>query len=210
VLLSLALFSTFFPWVGLFVGGSTVYAQGPWSALFGRVETNPALVEVVKWPTAWVDQVTSDAVILLPALMLLILAVLLAWGDRRATLLAKRLNPRLERLGPWRRSILIVCTTAATFLFFLSVWRGWGLERALWAAVNEQFATERNQAIHSPSQQAFVQYKIDQELHRYNLKHTFWQHLGLASLFLSLLALLLTLALERRENRPPPRFVIQY
>jgi len=210
VLLSLALVCTLFPWVGLFVGGSPVYAQGPWSAAFGRVETNPALVGVVQWPIDWVDRVAPDTEILLPALLLLVLAVVLAWADRSLAPVDLRQNASLARLWPWRRSILLGCTTLVTLLLFLSLWRGWGLERALSSSVNERFAEEWNRAVHSPSQLALVQYKIDQEFQRYNLKHTFWQWLGLTSLFTALLALLLSWVLERRAHRPPPRLVFQY
>jgi len=210
VLLSLALVCTLFPWVGLFVGGSPVYAQGPWGAAFGRVETDPALIEVVQWPTAWVDRVAPDTAMLLPALLLLILAVVLAWADRSLTSVDLRQNITLARLWPWRRSLLLACAAGATVLLFLSVWRGWGLERALLSSVNAQFAEEWNRSVHSPSQLVLVQYRIDQELLRYNLKHTLWQWLGLTSLFTALLALLLSWVLERRVHRPPPRLVFQY
>ncbi|MCX8140321.1 MAG: zinc-ribbon domain-containing protein [Gemmataceae bacterium] len=210
VLLPLALVCTFFPWVTMSIGGSTVYAQGPWRAIFGSVYANAELVQVSRWPVEWVQHVGSDAALVLPAVILLILAVLVAWADQGLSTVDFRKVPPLARFWPWRRSILLAASAAALALFVLQTWRGWGLERALHQTVNERFAQEWNEALPNPVHLALVEYKIDQELRRYNLEHTWAQWLGLASLVLSVLALAATLALERRGQRPPPRLVIQY
>lgn len=210
VLLPLALLCTFFPWVTLSIGGSTVYAQGPWRALFGRVYADAALVEVSQWPTEWVERVGSDALLVLPALLLLILAVLVAWAERELGAVDFRKIPPLAGFWPWRRHLLLLASAAALVLLLIQSGRGWGLERALHQAVNERFAQQWNEALPNPVQLALVKYKMEQELHRYNLGHTHWQYLGLGSLVLAVLTLLATEALDRRGQRPPPRLVIQY
>lgn len=210
VLLPLTLLCTFFPWVAMSIGGSTVYAQGPWRAIFGSVYANAELVQVSQWPVEWVERVQPDAALVLPALILLILAVLVAWADQGLGTVDFRKIPPLVRFWPWRRTILLAASAAALVLLALQTWRGWGLERALHRAVDERFAQEWNEAQPNPVHLALVEYKIEQELRRYNLGHTWAQWLGLASLALSVLALAATLALERRGPRPPPRLVIQY
>lgn len=210
VLLPLALLCTFFPWVAMSIGGSTVYAQGPWRAIFGSVYANAELVQVSRWPVEWVERVQADAALVLPALILLILAVLVAWADQGLGTVDFRKIPPLARFWPWRRTILLAASATALVLLLLQVWRGWGLERALHTWVNDRFAQEWNEALPNPVHLALVEYKIEQEWRRYNLGHTWAQWLGLASLAFSVLALAASLTLERRGQRPPPRLVIQY
>src|SRR5205085_1442379 len=91
--------SLFFPWVGSWSdpSGHAVQSQGLWKASFGTVNRNMQLEERTQLSTAWLDLVKSNWELLIPALLALILAAIVAWADQRMTTLdAKRLPPPLR------------------------------------------------------------------------------------------------------------------
>lgn len=208
--LTCALLSTFFPWVGMYMGDAMVYSQGPWRALVGSVSANPHLADALRWPTNWLDQLRSDWLLVLPALLLLMIAFVIAWADRGLTEVDVRRIPPLARLWPRRRVILLGVIGVATLLLLVQSWYGLSMERALHAAVEQRFAEELQQAESQSVQRLLVTYRIEQELQRYNLAHTLWQRLGLISLCLALLSMSAQLLLEYRGEKPPPRVVIQW
>ncbi|MCS7270956.1 MAG: zinc-ribbon domain-containing protein [Gemmataceae bacterium] len=210
VLLTLALLCTFFPWVGMFVGGAAVYRQTPWSALVGTVSTNYSLAEATHWNLRWLDHLHSDWGLLLPALTTLVLATLLAWADRSLKVVDWHQVPPLARFWPYRRWILLALVTITAFLLVSQTLYGLGMERAVHAAIVQQFADEMREAGDNSVKQAIVHYRMEQELRRYNLEYTLWQRLGVLAVLLALLSLVVDTLLQQRGTLPPPRLVLQY
>lgn len=213
ILLTVTLFSTFFAWIGSYLGGYAVYSQGPWRAAFGgTVKTEYALAERASIPSGWQDKLTSDWELLVPFFLALILAVSFAWADRGLNTLDPRKVPPLARIWPWRKWVILALAALAFTLVLIQVCLGLGMERAIRQSIRENPALvkEREEAGASQSKQAVVANKEEQELAKYNLERTIWLYLALTCNALAVLLLLAHIGLERRGDKPPPRIVVQY
>src|SRR4029077_14654509 len=138
---TLTLVCTFFPWVGTYLAGSPVDSQGPWRAMFGLPPNrNYELEKVTQTPPEMINKIKSDWELLLPGLFLLVVATLLAWGDRVLHDQPPRPIPPLARGWTRRKAIIAVCGAVAFVLILIQASRGFGLERAIRQVVAEQFA----------------------------------------------------------------------
>jgi len=212
ILLTVTVVSTFFPWVGSYLGGYPVYSQSPWRALFGSVSRNFALEERMPGDRSWLDNLRSDWEVLIPYLLLLVAAVALAWADRGLSTFDPRQVPPLAKLWPWRKSLIAGLAGLAFLLMFAQVSRGFGMERAIRKMVREnpEIAKLREEAGASVARLAVVENKEDQELAKYNLEVTSWQRLGLTCNFLAPLLAVLSIGLERRGDKPPPKILLHF
>jgi hypothetical protein len=211
VFFTLMLCCTFFPWVGTYLGGSAIVSQGPWRAMFGaQPNRNYELEKVTQTPPELINKIKSDWELLLPALFLLVVATLFAWGDRVLHDQPPRRIPPLAGVWPWRKTIVAVCGAVAFVLFVVQVSRGFGLERAIRQVVAEQFAGEREKVANKPAELAALEYAEEQAYAKFHLERTFWLYAGLAFNLIAVLAMAGHIALERRGAKPPPRIVIQY
>jgi hypothetical protein len=210
ILLVVTLLATFGPWVGMYLGGYPVYSQGPWSAMVGAVNPNLEFAQRMEASGAWVDKVTSDWELMVPFLLALLLATVLALAERGFTRLDPRRIPPLAGVWKYRQLLIVVLATLAFALVLIHVINGFGMERAIRQTVSEQFAAERAAAKGSRAAEATVQYKQEQAIAKYNLERTSFFYIGLAANLLAVLAMLAHLRLERRGDKPPPRLVIQY
>jgi hypothetical protein len=210
ILLTLTLACTFFPWVGTYLGGSSVDSQGPWKAMFGAVNRNIKAELVMQTPAGWLDKVKSNWELMLPCMLALLAAVALAWADHGFHALDPQTIPPLARIWPWRHAVIAVLAGFAFTLIMIQVTYGFGLERAIRKVVTERFAEEREAAAKSPDKLATLDYNEEQEYAKFNLEHTTWLYAGLLCNFLAVLMMLCRLGLDRRGSKPPPRIVIQY
>jgi hypothetical protein len=206
-------FLTSTPWVGVFPNGHPVYTQGPWRAITGypsrSIQLEKFLLKELPPPSVY-DRTSSDWLLMLPYMLVLIAAVLLAWAERlEASQIPTRLARRIPGLWPYRHLLLAVLATLALVLLAAQAARGFGLERAMHAAVADKFEPQRKAAA-SPGDQQEVNFSEEQELARYNLERTGWFWLAVLLHILVVAAMLLQVALARRGNRPPPRIVLQY
>jgi hypothetical protein len=210
VLLVITLICTLLAWVGIYMGSSAVYSQGPWRAMFGGINPNPELSTRLQTPRGWEGKVKSDWELMVPGLFALVIATIFALADRGLQALDPRRIPPLAKLWAWRKSIITVLAGLAFLMLLIQSLRGFGLERAVRSTVHEQFAEEREKAAGNPAALAEVEYKEDQELAKFNLERTSWLYLGLTANCLAVLAMLAHIGLERRGSKLPPRIVIQY
>jgi hypothetical protein len=210
ILLTATLLCTFGPWVGMYLGGYAVYSQGPWSAMVGADNDNRELIQSLQAPTQWENKLTSDWELMVPYLLALLLATILALADRGLTTLDPRKIPPLAGLWKYRQLLIVALTTLAFALVLIHVINGFGLERAIRQTVAEQFVEERAAAKGNRSAEATVDYKEEQAFAKYNLERTSFFYLGLACHLFAILAMLAHMRLERRGDKPPPRLVIQY
>lgn len=216
ILLTITFACTFFRWIGSYYGGYPVYSQSPWRAMFGSVSRNFDLEAYMPGGGAWIDQVNADWGLMLPYLLLLILAGGLAWADR-----AFLLNPQhasIVRLGmggfwAWRRTVIAGLATLALLLVLVQLARGFGMERAIRAAVREdpKIVEARTKAAGSPALLAKAENQeramVDRE---YMLERTWWQDAALACNVLAVLAVCGSILLEKRGSKPPPKLLLHY
>jgi len=216
--LTLVLLLTLFPWVGSFVGGSAVYSQSPWRALTGNPARNFHLEELSRqqanWPADVLNKVSSDWLLMLPYLLLLILAVVLAWAERLVADVNRTRLPRqagvLADVWPYRVPVLAGAAAVLLVLLLAQAGRGFGLERAMRQAVVERFADDRAMAAGNQAELDKIEFRADQELSKFNLEWTPWFGLAVGLHLLVVLAMVGRFWLDRRGNKPPPRLVLQY
>ena len=210
ILLTITFVCTFFPWVGTYLGTSAVDTQGPWKALFGAINRDYAMERFMQTPAGWLDKVDSNWELLLPCLLALIVAVVLAWADRTGHTLDSRIPPALTKLWMWRIPLIGFFAFLSFGLMIIQVAHGFGLERAMRKVVTEQFSKQREEAAGSQDKLGRLEYDEQQEYKKFNLEHTLWPYLAIACNLLAVLALLCRAALDSRGSKPPPQIVIQY
>lgn len=214
--LTLVLLLTLFPWVGSYVGGSAVYSQTAWRSLTGTPARNFHLEELSRqqagWPTDVLNKVSSDWLLMLPYLLLLILTVGLSWAERfvaDVSGLPKQVG-FLRDVWPQRILALAGLAVILVVLLFLQAGRGFGLERAMRQTVADRYAEDRTKAAGNQAELDKIEFRADQELAKFNLERTAWFELVVGLHLLVVLAMVGRYWLDRRGNKPPPRLVLQY
>jgi hypothetical protein len=210
LLLTVVFVLTFFPWVGCYAGGSPVYSQRPWGAMFNLTPVRNFKLEGGTIPGGWLDKKRGDWQLLLPFFLALILGVVFAWAERGLGALDPRRVPPLAKLWPWRNAVVAGCAGLALVLLLTQWAYGFGLERAIKQHVAEQFAGRREQAAASPEALGKLEYDQEQEFNRYGLEHTTWFYLALVSMLGAVAAVVTRVALDNRGHKPPPRLVLHY
>ncbi len=209
-LLTVVLVLTFFPWVGSYLGGSAVYSQRPWGAMFGGSPSrNYQLEEAGAIPGAWIDKMHSDWALLLPFFLFLLAGLSFAWAERGLSSFDPRKVPPLAKLWPWRNAIVLVC---ATFTLLFALWQvanGFSMERAIQKQISEQFAAVREKET-SPAKLDALKYKEEQAYNAYNVERTTWLYLALFCNALAVGAIVTRIALDKRGNKPAPKIVLHY
>ncbi|MBA4063548.1 MAG: hypothetical protein C0501_07500 [Isosphaera sp.] len=213
VLLTVVFVSLFFRWVGSYYGGHPAHSQSPWQAMFGSVSRNFELEQNMPGRGAWIDKVSADWRVMFPYLVLLLVALAFAWADRLAPGLdPSRLPRRVAGVWPWRKVVVGVAAGLGFSLIAAQVSSGFGMERAIRRHVSEDpnLVKAREAAANSPAALAKVENDERAELRKYELERTWWQDLGLYCSAGAVLAVLLSAALDRRGNKPPPRLLLHY
>lgn len=210
ILLTISFICAFFPWEGTSIGSNFVDSQGPWKAMFGAVNRDYKMEELMQLPSGWLDNVKSNWELLLPGLLCLVFALVFAWADHFDAYLTKRMTAKLATTWMWRHAIIGGLAAAAFFLLVVQFGYGFGIERAVRKVVTDRFAKEREAAAGSPSLLDTVKYHEQEEYAKFKLETSFWPYLCLTCLPLAAIFMLCRIALDQRGAKPPPRLVIQY
>ena len=213
VALTAILLLTLTPWVGVYPGATAVYTQGAWRSITGRPTRNfqneDLMLKELPAPSVY-DRTVSDWLIMLPYIIALLLAIVLAWAERlEARGTSTGLPKRFPALWPFRHLVIAGFVGAALLLLTLEATRGFGLERAMHAAVTDKFETQHRDA-KTPGDHDRIEYLQGKELAGFGLERTGWFCLVLSLHVLAVLAMLGRAGLERRGNKAPPRIVLQY
>ncbi len=210
VFLLFTLILSFLPWVGVYVGGTGIYWQQPWRAVVGSVGRNFALERAIAISTEWLNKVTSDWEWMIPFLLCLLVATVLAWLDRASHMISPERLKRIEKIWTHRQSIIGVLTSLAFVFVLLQVLYGFGMQRAIQQTVNAQFADARAKAVNDPATQTRIEYDAAAAYRGFNIERTSWLYLALLCNLLAVLSLGVRCALDRRGNKLPPRLVLHY
>ena len=205
---TLILVLTFFSWVGLYPGGFKAYAQTPWAALAGVIDTNHFSEEVLQIETPLTKLLGSNWVVLLPYLLALLAAVALGWADRvvSAAHLTRLPGPLafVEKVWPYRFTLLAGLAVGTLLLLLLQIRLGFGLETATRQLVANDFADALQAADNSSARQK-VLVKQGMKLGQYELQTTVWLTLAVALHVTAVVAAGLRFWLYRRGTKPLPR-----
>jgi hypothetical protein len=86
------------------------------------------------------------------------------------------------------------------------------MQRAMRAGVglDPKIAKEREEAAGNQAKLDKLAYRETAELAKYNIEHTFWHELGVVCNLFAVLAVLLSIVLDKRGNKPPPKLLLHY
>jgi hypothetical protein len=211
--LTAALLLTFFPWVGSYFGGHAIYSQGPGSAMVGATNPNTGLESVAPpHMVGWSKKASSDWLLMVPFLLTLLLATLLALLDRALGSGATGRVPPLAKVWPHRHTVIAILAVVALSLVVIQSLTGFRIERSARQTARESPAVvkEREEAQGIEWKLARADYYAEQELKRFDLERTIWMHLAVLCLALGTLAAIGAILLERRGNKPPPKLLLHY
>jgi hypothetical protein len=219
--LTFALLFTFFPWVTSNFGQHAVYSQGPWRMVTGYPDRDFQLEEAAKQRIpgfgSWLNNVPSNWELMLPFLLLLIAAVLLAWADHLLTAPPppNRIPPPLRwvtNIWPHRAALLFGLAALALVLVLSQATRGFGIETAVRNAVrnNPDLVEKRKKAVNDQAEQDRLDVEEQQKMDEHRLRRTTWLYLSVGFHILAVVGITARAGLARRGNKPPPRIVVQY
>jgi hypothetical protein len=200
---------TFFSWVGLYPGGYKAYAQTPWHALAGTMEVNPLSEQVLQIEGPLKALLGMNVVLLLPYFLCLFWAVILGWADRAIKLENLKGLPgplaKLERLWPYRSTILAGLAVATLLLLLAQVSVGFGLENATEKLVNGEFKDRLAAAKGNTSDTQKLEVEQGMQLGKYTLQTTTALTLAVLLHVTAVVAAGLRFWLHRRGAKPLPR-----
>jgi hypothetical protein len=212
VLLTIVFFCTCFSWVASYHGGYPVYSQSPWQSVVGNVSRNFKLEANMPGSVEWLDKVKWDAGLVVPFLLLLLLAMVTAWTERCIHDVNSLRFPRLAKVWPWRMTIIGTASGLAFFFVVAQVSSGFGMEQAIRKAVHDDpvLVKAREEAGTSPAKLGTVKAAEEVEVAKYNIERTLWQDAALLCNLFAVLAVWLSICLEHRGNKPPPKILLHY
>ncbi|HSQ57988.1 MAG TPA: hypothetical protein VLM40_19850, partial [Gemmata sp.] len=183
-----------------------------WRAMFASVGNNPIYTQYMPPDPVWLTIISLDIGLLLPFILLLLVALVVAWLDRFERSIDVRRFPRLEKAWPVRKTTIAVAAGLALLFLLIQLARGFGMERAIRTSVrdNPEIKKAREDAAGYPSREAGVENRVEAEMAKYNLERTWWQDIAVLSLLVAVLATILSIRLDKRGNKPPPRIVLHY
>jgi hypothetical protein len=201
--LTLALILTLFKWNGSFPAGYAAYTQNAWQALFATMSTDPVAEKLMGMEQSIKDRLNSSWW-LLPYLIFLVLAVVLAWAHHLVSRGRIQLPVLLQGIWNIRLALLAALAGIVLFLLLAQVVGGFSLEHAVSNMVSQQFA-EDSKLAKTPEEIQVVQMKVAQEFGRFQIIDTTWLWLAILMHLLALVGIAAETAIHERGNRPPPR-----
>ncbi len=199
---------SFFKWVGLYPGGYAAYTQNAWQALFADMKVDPVSEKYLQLEAS-LDERLPNSWWMLPYLILLLVALLLAWSEPLLRGLDRRFPPIIEKIFTFRLAILGVCAGFALFFLLIQSLASFGVERALQNKVNASFHKER-EAARTPEDIQKVEMEMASSLGGYHLGRTYYLSLVYIFHFIAMAAIASDMLLTYRHDQPPPRIGVMW
>lgn len=206
--LFLAFVLTFFPWNGMFPGGHSAYTQNAWTALFGMVSKDEVAEDVLKIG-ADLDNRCKSSLWLLPYLLLLLPAILLAVAGPVVQLTKFKLPEGLEKFWQFR-PLALGGLVILLLLFLLAQWAtGLSLQNAMNAKIEEEYP-EKKADQNTPEKMQRWEIKVGMAKGAFQVKTTPWFRISILLQLLAAAALAAEAGLTLRGKKPPPRAAVMW
>jgi hypothetical protein len=193
---------SFFPWVGMYPGGLSVYTQSAWEAAFGSYWDDPVFWGKVKGREAVRPGASVWAIFFL---LFLLLALVVAFAAVILPRTQVKLPPAVEKLWPWRMAILGGLTVLAFLCLVAQLVTGFAVENAVRSEIAREFEGQRK-AAKTEEDHRIVDLREGMELDSLRLHRTVWLRLAVLFHLVAIAGVGLDLWLERRgRTRPLPR-----
>jgi hypothetical protein len=209
--LTLAFLLTFFTWVGAYPGGHCVLSQSAWDAMSSSLSSNvtSGLIETEKT----VSKAMKSNWWLLPYLVLLILAVALAWLDRymKDPTVLTMPGPLVWLVSVWHLRFAAMTGLCVVLLALLVLqWmRGFGLQHAVDSLVPEAMAKELADSTGTAKKELEV--KAGMESGKLVVRTTTYLSLAILTHIVALVGILGRVWLTNRgTHTPTPRIILRY
>jgi hypothetical protein len=201
--LTLVLLLTFFKWNGMYPAGYGAYTQNAWQSLFGGLSVDPVAEDEFKLKTDLEERIKTNWW-LLPYLLFLIPALLLAWAGPVVDMAKIKLPEGLEKVWQLRPAIL-GAILAVTFLFLLVQWAsGFGVQRAVYDKVEADSAKAKAMA-NTPDKEQRYEMNLAMAKGASQVKTTPWLRFAALAHLIAILAVAAEVGLTLRGHKPPPR-----
>ena len=201
--LTLVFFLTMLPWNGIYLAGNAAYTQNAWQCAFGSVSYDSVGEQLMQF-NAELDRRVHANLWLVPYLMLLFPALVLAWAGPIVEVAKVKLPPGLEPY--WKFQPLILAgVLGVMFLFLLAqCLTGFGIQQGVDQYVEEMFKERRGYA-KTPEQIQTLEMEIDSKRGSLRVKTTPWLRLAILFHLVGTLAAASEYGLAWRGTKPPPR-----
>jgi hypothetical protein len=198
----------FFPWVGSYPGGHSVYTQSAFEMLGGGHRYDVVGEKVLNYDKKITENIGLSGLMYLYVLLLLVtiaLVVLPLIIKQRPILLPAA----LESIWPWRSQLAFAGMVLVFAVLLLQSWWGFGLENAMRAIAYQSIAPPASTEL-TPEEQQQLEIKRGAKVGELSLQRAV--SFRLAELFhlLAIAGTGLELWLERRGKRPLPRIEMQW
>jgi hypothetical protein len=203
VALVLALLFMFFSWTGSYPGGYGIYTQTGMQTAYGGHSFDPVGDKVYQKEPDLAKTVHTNWSMTIYLLLVLASLVLAVW-PLAETLAKFRLPPAIENLRPWRSSLLFIALLLALLFLLLRLWSGFGLEEALIAPIDEEWAEQRA-AAQTTDEKESAEIKRGQQLGALAMRRNAWLCGEVIFILAAFVGANLEVWLLRRGDRSPPR-----
>lgn len=197
-----------FSWVGMYPGGYSAYTQNAWQCLFAGLSEDKVAEDEMKMAQDLRDALRSNWW-LLPYLVLLLPTMALAAAGPLLAILKINLPTTVNKILQYRAAF-VALLAVLTMLLLAAQWsRGFGLEHATMAKLDERFAESKKTA-NTPEKEQRWEMNYAAAAGTFHLKTTFWLRLAFFLHLLAAFAVAAEAALQLRGNKPAPRVGVMW
>lgn len=202
--------STFFTWVGSYVGGYPVYTQSAWGAAFGVFGTDPGGDEVLK-AEADLKAAANASPAMIFSLLLLLFVLPIAVLDFAKDHFQFSIPDAVQIVWPHRLTIVLVGSGLIFVLLSLQLLGGIGLENTA-AAMAERRVTPTTPEPTEPSTKTVTERDLRKgvEINRLGLRRKLPLCIGFWAAFAAVAGFGLQSWMQRRGNRRAPAIELQW
>jgi hypothetical protein len=197
--LFLVLVLMFFPWTGVYPGGYGVYKQSALQMIWGGYSVDQAGEQVVRLEKAITEAIQANWLMVFYFLLILA-ALVLAAAPIVQTQTAYPLPQPLQKLLPWRNILVVIATLLAFLILLRFLVGGSDFEKAVIAVIDKSMGKDPS----ALTQEEQIERGL--RLSRLNLSRAFWLRGAVLFHIIALVGAACELWLQRRGERPPPRF----
>jgi hypothetical protein len=199
-------FLLWFPWVGLYPGGESVYTQLGWQVMFGGT---PEPDKDFFKPLTGLEKSDLEVGVSWPLLLYLLVwlpTLLLAIATAAVGVLPLKLPPPVQQALSWKAAVLAALALLAFLLLLLKTAVSFPLETKVVERAEEKVKDDRPK---SAADAKYTDPLVQQKLAAWGLRTTGWYRLAVWCNVAAIFFLLVELWLTRRgEGRRPPRLEI--
>jgi hypothetical protein len=201
--LFLVLVLMFCPWTGVYPGGYGFYKQNAFQMIWGGYSVDQTGEQVLHMEKAINETIQANWLMLFYFLLILA-ALVLAAAPVVQHQTAYPLPQLIQKLLPWRNILVVIATLLAFLILLRFLIGGSDFEKAVIAVIDKSMGKD----LTALTQEEQIERGL--KLSRLNLSRTFWLRGAVLFHIVALVGAGCELWLQRRGERPLPRFEVHW